>query len=175
MGLCSFLSFLQSVLFYNLFYITKLISYIYLNFRSETQDMDLNIPGERKCFHCMKSFDSVQTRIFHEEKLCHLKNVISCSQCCESSIFDDENEAFDHVTNNHDFSEFDFFREPTEAFHCLNCCLIFPNEISYWIHYYRRHPKYSKETLCTVINFEDLFSSSDLKLKCFAYEKKIRT
>ena len=117
--------------------------------------MDLNIPGERKCFHCMKSFDSVQTRIFHEEKLCHLKNVISCSQCCESSIFDDENEAFDHVTNNHDLSEFDFFREPTEAFHCLNCCLIFQDEISYWIHYYRRHPKYAKETLCTVINFED--------------------
>ena len=117
--------------------------------------MDLNIPGERKCFHCMKSFDSVQTRIFHEEKLCHLKNVISCSQCCESSIFDDENEAFDHVTNNHDFSELDFFREPTEAFHCLNCCLIFHDEISYWIHYYRRHPKYAKETLCTVINFEE--------------------
>jgi len=122
--------------------------------RSETQDMDLNISGERKCFHCMKSFDSVQTRIFHEEKLCHLKNVISCSQCCESSIFDDENEAFDHVTNNHDFSELDFFREPTEAFHCLNCCLIFHDEISYWIHYYRRHPKYAKETLCTICEID---------------------
>ena len=122
--------------------------------------MDLNIPGDLKCFHCQKSFDSVLNRIFHEEEV-HLKSVISCSKCPEMS-FSDENEAYDHITQNHDISGRDFFREPTEAFNCLNCCLEFSEEISYWIHYYRRHPKHSKENFCKVSNQFFIFFMSNI-------------
>ena len=122
--------------------------------------MDLNIPGERKCFHCQKSFASVMDRILHEE-CSHLNKSISCSQCCELT-FSDENDAFDHVTKNHDFPEFDFFREPTEEYQCLNCSLIFYDEISYWVHYYRRHPRYSNENHCSVIIFHVFFLVADI-------------
>ena len=125
---------------------------VYYHFsRSETQSMDFNIPGESKCFYCQKSYGSVMDRILHEE-CSHLTKLISCSQGCEQT-FSDENVAYDHVIKNHDFSQFNCFREPTEPYQCHNCSLVFQEELSYWIHYYRRHPKYSKEHHCSVIIF----------------------
>lgn len=112
-------------------------------FKAESDTLELNIPGELKCFHCCdKSFNSVLDRMHHLAE----KTAISCCQMTFSS----EQEAFEHSSNNH-FEFKDVFREPKilqNSYQCENCQLIFKEEIMYWFHFYLRHPKYSKIEFC---------------------------
>lgn len=122
--------------------------------RSETEDMDLNVAGELYCFHCSQEFNSVQERIFH------VQSPVTC-RCCNETKFPDETTAWHHTCQSQDptttsSNKLEIVRKPhfmQNSFQCQNCKLSFDKEVIYWMHFYQRHPKYSKMNLCYICQF----------------------